>query len=157
MIFSSSRPFCSPAISSLSKGDHNTESYGELGMDRERLEAKASDELKKHGLDGWTFRFANTKRRLGVCKYWAKRIEIAEYYALNSPDESVDATHFCTRLPTPSLARKLATAHPGKRGYSDWSNPPGLRQFPRYRCVATGRQRARGLRRPTAATSDRGR
>ena len=45
--------------------------------------------MKEHGLHGWTFGLAETKRRLGVCKYRQKRIEIAEYYARNSPEESV--------------------------------------------------------------------
>jgi predicted SprT family Zn-dependent metalloprotease len=53
------------------------------------LEAIASQELMKHGLRGWTFGWANTKRRLGVCKYQSKRIEIAEYYARNSRRETV--------------------------------------------------------------------
>jgi len=58
-------------------------------MDLKELEATASREMTKHGLHGWTFGLADTKRRLGVCKYGKKRIEIAEYYALNSPQESV--------------------------------------------------------------------
>jgi hypothetical protein len=58
-------------------------------VDLQELEAIASQELMRHGLRGWTFGLANTKRRLGVCKYRTKRIEIAEYYALNSPRESV--------------------------------------------------------------------
>ena len=58
-------------------------------MDLKELEAIASREMTKHGLHGWSFSFADTKRQLGVCKYGKKRIEIAEYYALNSPQESV--------------------------------------------------------------------
>jgi len=58
-------------------------------MDLTELEAIASREMMKHGLSGWTFGMANTKRRLGVCKYRTKRIEIAEYYAQNSPHEKV--------------------------------------------------------------------
>jgi hypothetical protein len=45
--------------------------------------------MTKDGLLDWTFGFADTKRRLGVYKYRTKRIEIAEYFALNSPDELV--------------------------------------------------------------------
>ena len=48
-------------------------------MDLRELEAIASREMTKHGLHGWTFRFADTKRQLGVCKYRRKRIEIAKY------------------------------------------------------------------------------
>src|SRR4051794_12970371 len=62
---------------------------GERGMDLEELEATARRELAKHGLQGWTFGLARTRRRLGVCKYRQKRIEIALYYALNSSEESV--------------------------------------------------------------------
>ncbi len=58
-------------------------------MELKELEAIAKREMTKHGLHDWTFRFADTKRQLGVCKYRKKRIEIAEYYALNSPQESV--------------------------------------------------------------------
>src|SRR5206468_7592237 len=59
------------------------------GMVLEPLETSARRELAENGLQGWTFGLAKTRRRLGVCKYRAKRIEIAEYYARNSPPESV--------------------------------------------------------------------
>ena len=58
-------------------------------MDLEQLNTIAAHELKKHGLRGWTFGLARTRRRLGVCKSKEKRIEIAEYYARNSPEASV--------------------------------------------------------------------
>src|SRR3954467_11086748 len=58
-------------------------------MDPEPLKATAAQELKKNGLHGWTFGLSKAKRRLGVCKYRQKRIEIAEYYARNSPEETV--------------------------------------------------------------------
>jgi hypothetical protein len=58
-------------------------------MDLKELEAIASREMTKYGLEGWSFRFAQTKRQLGVCKYRKKLIEIADYHALNSPQESV--------------------------------------------------------------------
>ncbi len=58
-------------------------------MDLKELEASAGRELMKHGLHGWTFGLAATKRRLGVCKYRTKRIEISEYYALNSAAQTV--------------------------------------------------------------------
>lgn len=58
-------------------------------MDLTELATIANRELKKHGLSGWTFGLANTKRRLGVCKYRTKRIEISEYYAQHSPAEAV--------------------------------------------------------------------
>jgi predicted SprT family Zn-dependent metalloprotease len=58
-------------------------------MDLKELQEIAAQELEKHGLAGWTFHLGHTKRRLGVCKYRLKRIEIAEYYALNSAPGTV--------------------------------------------------------------------
>lgn len=58
-------------------------------MDLKELEAIASREMTKHGLQGWSFGFAKTKRRLGACKFRLNRIEIARYYAQNSPQETV--------------------------------------------------------------------
>lgn len=58
-------------------------------MDLKELATIASREMRTHGLLGWTFGLADTKRRLGVCKYRTKRIELAKYYALNSPPETV--------------------------------------------------------------------
>ncbi|QDV36938.1 SprT-like domain-containing protein [Tautonia plasticadhaerens] len=58
-------------------------------MDLEQLDAIARRELERHGLRGWTFGLSRTRRRLGVCKYRAKRIEVAEYYARHSPPETV--------------------------------------------------------------------
>ncbi len=58
-------------------------------MDLKELADIAGREMTKHGLQGWTFALADAKRQLGVCKYRTKRIEIAEYYARNSPPEAV--------------------------------------------------------------------
>lgn len=58
-------------------------------MDLQELKTRAALEMAKNGLSGWTFGLADTKRRLGVCKYRTKQIEIAEYYALHSPEETV--------------------------------------------------------------------
>src|SRR3954451_13480221 len=58
-------------------------------MELKELEAIADRELTKHGLHGWTFGLADTKRRLGACKFRSKHIEIAEYYARNSAPDSV--------------------------------------------------------------------
>lgn len=58
-------------------------------MDLDQLEAIARRELADNGLRGWTFGLSRTRRRLGVCKYRQQRIEVAEYYALHSPEESV--------------------------------------------------------------------
>lgn len=55
----------------------------------EELEAIARGELLKHGLAGWTFGWARTRRRLGACKYRQQRIEIAAYYAAHNPADKV--------------------------------------------------------------------
>jgi predicted SprT family Zn-dependent metalloprotease len=58
-------------------------------MDVEELRKLAAREMNRYGLYDWTFAMSNTKRRLGVCKYRTKRIEISEYYALNNSAASV--------------------------------------------------------------------
>ena len=58
-------------------------------MDLREVEQIAQQELQKHGLHDWTFGWAQTRRRLGVCKFRAKRIEIAEYYAAQNSREKV--------------------------------------------------------------------
>ena len=58
-------------------------------MNLDELKTLAEQQMAKHGLRGWTFSFSKAKRMLGVCKYRAKRIEIAEYYAANSTRETV--------------------------------------------------------------------
>jgi predicted SprT family Zn-dependent metalloprotease len=58
-------------------------------MELKELEAIAAQELSKNGLHDWTFGLSNAKRRLGVCKFRSKRVEISGYYARNSPRESV--------------------------------------------------------------------
>jgi predicted SprT family Zn-dependent metalloprotease len=61
-------------------------------MEWKALETLARQEMDRHGLADWTFGIAATKRRLGVCKYRSKRIEIAGFFALNNPDELVFET-----------------------------------------------------------------
>jgi predicted SprT family Zn-dependent metalloprotease len=85
-------------------------------MDLEQLEAIARQELKKHGLLDWTFGLSKAKRRLGVCKYRQKRIEIAEYYARNSPEATVIDT----------LRHEIAHAIAG----------PAAKHGPRWKAVA---------------------
>lgn len=58
-------------------------------MDLQDLEAIAEMELRKHGLNFWSFGLAKTKRRQGVCKFRDRRIEIAEYYARHNSREKV--------------------------------------------------------------------
>lgn len=40
--------------------------------------------LKDYGLDDWTFKINTNKRRLGVCRYRSKSIEISLYHGLFS-------------------------------------------------------------------------
>jgi predicted SprT family Zn-dependent metalloprotease len=58
-------------------------------MDLHQLHALAAEHFAKHGLAGWSFALSNSKRRLGVCKYKPKRIEIARYYAEHNPEAAV--------------------------------------------------------------------
>src|ERR1700712_3829188 len=58
-------------------------------MDLEELADLADGEMRKHGLHGWTFALADTRRRLGVYKYRTKRIEIAEFHARSNPSSVV--------------------------------------------------------------------
>jgi hypothetical protein len=81
-------------------------------MDLKELEAIASREMTKNGLHGWTFSLAAAKRQLGVCKYGKKRIEIAEYYALNSPQ---DSARWDCLLPGSSSHRMDRTTPPSTR------------------------------------------
>jgi hypothetical protein len=58
-------------------------------MDLHEVESIAKQELLKYGLTTWSFAWAKTKRRQGVCKYRSRRIEIAEYYARHNSREKV--------------------------------------------------------------------
>lgn len=58
-------------------------------MDLKELAEQAAIRMKEHGLTDWTFRLGTSKRRLGVCNYRQKRIEIAAYYASQNPSASV--------------------------------------------------------------------
>ncbi len=58
-------------------------------MDLEKLRETAREQFQKHGIPDWSFGFATSKRRLGVCKHRQKRIEIAAYYAQNNTEEKV--------------------------------------------------------------------
>jgi predicted SprT family Zn-dependent metalloprotease len=58
-------------------------------MDLKRLEEAASELFAEHGLVGWSFRLVDSKRRMGVCKYARKRIELSEYYACNNAEQGV--------------------------------------------------------------------
>lgn len=55
-------------------------------MDLAKLNAAAAEQFARHGLAGWSFGVSTSKRRLGVCKFHQKRIEISVYYAAHNPD-----------------------------------------------------------------------
>ena len=109
-------------------------------MDLHEVESIAKQELLKHGLTSWSFAWAKTKRRQGVCKYRSRRIEIAEYYARHNPREKVLDT-----LMHEIAHRRLAMVRSGKR------SPPSLERSPEpttpvqkpLSCPATGRQHVR--------------
>jgi predicted SprT family Zn-dependent metalloprotease len=58
-------------------------------MDLERLAEVAAGRMAEHKLSGWTFALSGAKRRLGVCKYREKRIEIGAFYALHNSEDAV--------------------------------------------------------------------
>ena len=102
-------------------------------MDLHEVESIAKQELLKHGLTTWSFAWAKTKRRQGVCKYRSRRIEIAEYYARHNPREKVLDT----------LMHEIAHALAGpKAGHGPawkavaWSDPQSVRHLFRNRCHA---------------------
>ena len=128
----------------------------EQGMDLEQLEGDRPPGIAKARPARLDLRPGEDPARLGVCKYRAKRIEIAEYYAQNSPPETVLDTlrHEIAHAiagPPPSTARG------GRRSPSAWGPRPG-RARPRARpwcSPATGGRPARPARRPSTSTGAR--
>jgi hypothetical protein len=51
----------------------------------------AHEKIRQYNLVGWTFKFNTNKRRLGVCKYGPKKIELSIYH-LKDSDEDVKET-----------------------------------------------------------------
>jgi predicted SprT family Zn-dependent metalloprotease len=60
-----------------------------MRMDLKTLAAIAAERFAEYKLVGWTFGLSDSKRRLGVCKYREKRIEIGAYYARHNPEAAV--------------------------------------------------------------------
>lgn len=58
-------------------------------MDLKILSETAAALFAEHRLVGWSFGLTASKRRLGVCKYRRKRIEISDYYARHNTDAAV--------------------------------------------------------------------
>lgn len=48
-----------------------------------------NDEYEKWGLAGWSFKINSNQRRLGVCKYGEKLIEMSKFHILNHKDADV--------------------------------------------------------------------
>jgi predicted SprT family Zn-dependent metalloprotease len=48
--------------------------------------------FRKHGLDGWTFRFDHARRRFGCCRYGQKAITLSRSLALLNSEEQVRDT-----------------------------------------------------------------
>jgi predicted SprT family Zn-dependent metalloprotease len=85
-------------------------------MDVTELREVARQKMAESGLHGWTFALSQAKRRLGVCKHRARRIEIGEYYARHNPAETVLDT----------LLHEIAHALAG----------PGAGHGPQWRAIA---------------------
>jgi predicted SprT family Zn-dependent metalloprotease len=58
-------------------------------MDLKILSDTAAKLFAEHRLNGWSFGWSASKRRLGVCKYHRKRIEIGAYYAQYNAEAAV--------------------------------------------------------------------
>ena len=52
----------------------------------------AEDLMKKHGLEGWTFRFDRAKRRFGYCNYKQKTITLSKEITRLNDEERVKNT-----------------------------------------------------------------
>ena len=51
-------------------------------MERLAAQELIEAEMRKHGLGDWRFRWANTYRRIGCCRWWLKTIEVSLPFAL---------------------------------------------------------------------------
>jgi len=85
-------------------------------MDLIELEELAAAKIAEHGLEGWSFRFGKAKRRLGLCNFREKRIEIAAYYAY----------HTAANLVLDTLLHEIAHALAG----------PSARHGPKWKALA---------------------
>lgn len=85
-------------------------------MDLTEVEEMAVARIAEHGLEGWTFRFGRARRRLGLCNYRQKCIEIGAYYAYHNGSDSVRDT----------LLHEIAHALAG----------PGAGHGPKWKAVA---------------------
>jgi len=48
--------------------------------------------LKDHNLEGWRFKWGNSKRRLGMCSFKEKTIEVSLWYVGSTSDEELEDT-----------------------------------------------------------------
>lgn len=63
-------------------------------MDKISATKMANALLAEHGLDklGWTFGFDNAQKRLGLCRFSVKRIQISQYFCAAADEEQVRQT-----------------------------------------------------------------
>ena len=102
-------------------------------MDLERLAEVAAGRMAEHKLSGWTFALSGAKRRLGVCKYREKRIEIGAFYALHNSEDAVLDTllhEIAHALAGPEAGhgpvwQAIAARVGATRWHLCWGRPPG--------------------------------
>ena len=61
-------------------------------MDFNDAENLAKGLIAEHGLRRWSFRFNHGKRRLGLCNYTDKRIELSMYFVAHNDESAVRDT-----------------------------------------------------------------
>lgn len=59
-------------------------------MDRIDAMLFANQKIRQYNLSGWTFKFNKNKKRLGVCKYGPRTIELSVYHLGDSDEEIKD-------------------------------------------------------------------
>ena len=76
--------------------DHICGFTAEQRMDRltrlMQVEADARELMDRHGLADWSIRFNDAEKKLGVCRYREKRIELSRRHAVNGAPEQVTDT-----------------------------------------------------------------
>lgn len=58
-------------------------------MDIREARRNADNSLLEHGLNDWVCGLNNNKRRLGVCKFRKKRIELSRYFITANDEDTV--------------------------------------------------------------------
>ncbi|MEM1107600.1 MAG: SprT-like domain-containing protein [Planctomycetota bacterium] len=86
--------------------------------------------MQTHGLtaDGWTFRFNQRKRTLGLCNYTTKRIELsAPFVARNDESEIRDVIlhEIAHALTPPEVPPEVSTARTRAKNHAHAARPHG--------------------------------